>query len=192
MSNNTDNIWCPISNPIQFFLDLTGGYMYVTSIDANGVDSNITKVNMADGSIVNDKWCTIPNTTALGKITINGDSLYVLNADDIVQVSLADGSITNSIWFTGLIEPIEIYSNTSSLYVVAYNPFTIPDTNETFQTSIYVINLDDGTLIKQDSYFLGKVPIHVFPVFYNEHFYNLTPNGIVESTYALPYVANSN
>jgi hypothetical protein len=147
---------------------------------------------MLDGSIVNDKWCTISNTTALGKMTINGDSLYILNANDIVKISLVDGSITNLTWFTGLIEPVEIYSNTSGVYVVAYNPFLVADINVTYETSIYVINLEDGTLVKQDSYFIDKIALHVLPVYFNEEFYNLTPNGIVTSSYALPYVLNSN
>jgi hypothetical protein len=165
--------------------------MYITSVDSNGVDSNIAKVNMIDSSVVNDKWSTIPNTTSLGKVTINGDSLYVINGDNIVQISLADGSITNVEWFTGLVSAVDIYSNLDSIYVVALNPVYVPDLDKTYQTSIYVIDLANRTMVKHDPYVESVIDKHVYPMYFNGYFYNLTPLGIAKTDNALHYAVGS-
>jgi hypothetical protein len=161
--------------------------MYVDYLDSNGVDSNISKVSIVDGSIVNDKWSVVANSTKLGQMTIINDELFVINDNNLTQINLNDGIVKNPQWYSGLTSPIGIYNDSvDTIYVVSHHDILHPVLNVKYETSLTSINVYNGEFIKEEPYALGKTPIEVLPLYFENNFYGLTPQGITKTDSNVP------
>jgi hypothetical protein len=129
--------WSSFSNQNQIVID--NGIMYSNS--ANWMDrigsGNISKISMADGSVIASPWVTIPNADALGQMVISNGYLYVpvfiqaggldpnalylssFTGFNIVKVRLSDGTI-EELWCVGLRGPYGLTIVGDYMYATTY------------------------------------------------------------------------
>jgi len=122
-----------------------GSYMYV----ANYGNGCISKISLADSSIVILDWATV--LYGPFGLVASGSYLYVSNmgmfgdGTNISKINLDDGSITDLNWASGLANgPAGLAIYGSYLYVAIYG------SDEGVNTKISKISLDDGSIINAD------------------------------------------
>lgn len=104
------------TNMSSLFIATNGNYIYV----ASSTNGTISKLNLADGSVVKANWCTGFNPFLL---LIAGDYMYSINGNSICKIKLSDGSIVNQKWVTGLDIPNGMAVNGNYMYVSSYNNY---------------------------------------------------------------------
>lgn len=121
--------WLAISGDFIYCSNFTNGnYLYA--------GDSISKINLADGTLVNLDWATgIPFPSS---ILINGDFMYVSSfilgeggpqGSTISKINMSDGSISNLNWATGLNSPVGMAINGDYLYVGNFMDGTISKLN---------------------------------------------------------------
>ena len=122
-STTSFNPWC---------LRIFGGYMYLTCRD-EGV---ITKINMSNGSVVNDSWSIIDQVKKqLTDLVIDSTGTFMYVSSDatysgawrIAKVNMSTGLVVNASWATLSSNPQQMFIDAAgtTMYVTCYLSGTI-------------------------------------------------------------------
>lgn len=134
---SVDLNWATGFNSALAGLVIDGSYIYVANIGfiMGSPDEKISKVSLADGSIIDASWAT--GLSGPFDLLINGSYMYVSNNfnSTISKINMADGSIANADWATGLGSPSGLAIYNTYMYVANLNYGTISQ-----------INLADGSI----------------------------------------------
>jgi DNA-binding beta-propeller fold protein YncE len=121
------------------------GYMYVANTGISSPGTTISKINLANGNIVDASWAT--GLDGPVGLAIYEGYMYVANAGGfdpgttISKINMENGDILDAIWATGLNGPVGLTIYEGCMYVSNYGIFN-PG------TTISKINLENGDIIE--------------------------------------------